>query len=111
MPYNLSPGVNYRIHEDGEEDTLGIFVYFNESDDPVFNTLNISLPDRRLKINPRLEVSYPSNHYTFFKSAETIKREKTQTSLGLVLDGIVPGLGKDGKKFAGRRTRKRSRRV
>ena len=112
-PEDLKLGVQYRINENGEnseKDTLGFFLAFNASDDPVFNKLNISLPNRRLKLNPDLQIPYPSNHYTFFKSAKTIQEENRQNSIGLVLDEIAPGLGKDGKKFAGRRTRKRSRR-
>ena len=106
-PENLVPGVRYRIHDNGE-DTIGIFVWFNTSHDPVFNQLNISRPDgSRFKLNPTIELSYPSNDYTFFKSAKTIKQETNRKSLGLVLDGIVPGLGKEGKKFAGRRTKRR----
>jgi hypothetical protein len=104
-PENLVPGVRYRIHDNGE-DTIGIFVGFNTSHDPVFNQLNISRPDgSRFKLNPTIELSYPSNDYTFFKSAKTIKN---QNYLKSILNGIVPGLGKEGKKFAGRRT-KRSR--
>jgi hypothetical protein len=106
-PDNLEPGVRYRIHDNGE-DTLGIFVGFNTSHDPVFNQLNISRPDgSRFKLNPTIELSYPSDDYTFFKSAKTIKEENKRKSLGLVLDGIVPGLGKEGKKFGGRTKRAR----
>jgi hypothetical protein len=107
---NLVPGVRYRIHEDGEEDTLGIFVGFNSSHVPVFNQLNISGPDgSRVKVNPTLQLRYPSDDYTFYKSAKTIKEENTRNSLKLALDGIVPGLGNE--KFGGRRKQTRRRRV
>jgi hypothetical protein len=108
-PDNLVPGVRYRIHENGEEDSLGIFVGFNASHDPVFNQLNISKPDRsRFKLNPKIELRYPSDHYTFYKSAKTIKEENKRKSLGLVFESLIPGSGKESEKFGGRkRTRRR----
>jgi hypothetical protein len=110
---NLVSGVRYRIHENGEQDTLGIFVGFNASHDPVFNQLNISRPDgSRFKLNPTIELSYPSDHYTFYKSAETIKEDNLrQEMIKSILDPLAPGLGKEARNFfGGRRTRKRSRR-
>ena len=105
---NLVPGVRYRIHEKGEEDSLGIFVGFNASHDPVFNHLNISKPDgSRFKLKPSIELSYPSDHYTFHKSAETIKEENKRKSLGLIFESLIPGSGKESEKFGGRTRRRR----
>ena len=105
---DLIPGVRYRIHENGEEDSLGIFVGFNASHDPVFNQLNISKPGGRFKLNPKIELRYPFDHYTFYKSAKTIKEENKRKSLGLVFESLIPGSGKESEKFGGRkRTRRR----
>ena len=104
---DLIPGVRYRIHENGEEDSLGIFVGFNASHDPVFNQLNVSKPGGRFKLNPKIELRYPSDHYTFYKSAKTIKEENKRKSLGLVFESLIPGSGKESEKFGGRTRRRR----
>jgi len=105
----LVQGVRYRIHANGEEDTLGTFVVFNANHVPVFNQLNISHLDGRYKLNPTLELKYPSDHYTFYKSAKTIKDENKRHTLRVALDRLVPGLGDARNEFGGKRKTKRRR--
>jgi hypothetical protein len=111
---DLIPGVIYRIHWNGHNnDMLGTFL-FHHHNRPCFTNVNYQNilfgdPGERPRKIDKHQIAFDPAHHTFYKSGKTINEENKRNSLGLVLDGIVPGLGKDGKKFAGTRRRKRSR--